>query len=211
MNHWQQAYRQAIHELDYASAIKSLQGVSLTFEALVHLYEREIFDVLKEVDESLESPGAIWREHVKSQMILDTIGLLGPEIQRLNVENALNHRSLKVILFAPEGESHIIGLRLMSDLLQAAGVETVFTGADLPNNQLEDLIETLKPTHMITSVTNTYHLVPLRKALHIIKSVNPGIVLIGSGRGILHNAHALNELVVKQTFSEVLLSLGVSL
>lgn len=211
MNTWQKAYKEAIHELDYSSAVKSLEGVSLTSDTLLYLYETVVFGVLEEVDDSLNTPGAIWREHVKSQMILDTLGLLGPEIDRLKKENAQARRPLKVVLFAPEGESHIIGLRLMADLVRASGIEVVFTGADLPNTQLKDLIETYQPTHIITSVTNTYHLVPLRKAVQIIKGVNPGIVLIGSGRGIVHNTQALNELVVVKTFSEVLQLLGVSL
>ena len=41
-------------------------------------------------------------------------------------------RSQRVLLLAPEGERHVIGLNMACDLLFAAGYDTLMLGADVP-------------------------------------------------------------------------------
>ena len=70
-------------------------------------------------------------EHLASEIALRVLAL--QRVARLAQRRRLSQR---VLLLAPEGERHVIGLNMACDLLFAAGYDTLMLGADVP---LEDI------------------------------------------------------------------------
>jgi methanogenic corrinoid protein MtbC1 len=70
-------------------------------------------------------------EHLASEIVLRVLAL--QRAARLAKRRRLSRR---VLLLAPEGERHVIGLNMAADLLYAAGYDTLMLGADVP---LEDI------------------------------------------------------------------------
>ena len=70
-------------------------------------------------------------EHLASEIALRVLAL--QRVARMAKRRRLSRR---VLLLAPEGERHVIGLNMACDLLFAAGYHTLMLGADVP---LEDI------------------------------------------------------------------------
>ena len=66
-------------------------------------------------------------EHLASEIVLRVLAL-----QRAVREARRRRRHRRVLLLAPEGERHVIGLNMACDLLYAAGYDTLMLGADVP-------------------------------------------------------------------------------
>ena len=66
-------------------------------------------------------------EHLASEIALRVLAL-----QREARRTVRRRRRRRVLLLAPEGERHVIGLHMASDLLFAAGYDTLMLGADVP-------------------------------------------------------------------------------
>jgi methanogenic corrinoid protein MtbC1 len=66
-------------------------------------------------------------EHLASEIALRVLAL-----QRAVLKARRERRNRRVLLLAPEGERHVIGLNMACDLLYAAGYDTLMLGADVP-------------------------------------------------------------------------------
>lgn len=66
-------------------------------------------------------------EHLASEITLRVLAL-----QRALSRAARRRRAQRVMLLAPEGEHHVIGLNMACDVLAGAGYETRLLGADVP-------------------------------------------------------------------------------
>jgi methanogenic corrinoid protein MtbC1 len=71
-------------------------------------------------------------EHLASEIALRVLAL-----QRAVRQARRQRRNRRVLLLAPQGERHVIGLNMACDLLYAAGYDTLMLGADVP---LEDIV-----------------------------------------------------------------------
>lgn len=199
---------EAIRQQDLKHAVESIRALSLNEVSLLEFYERDVITLMKEVDQFGEDEGAIWREHVRSELVLEAISHLNPLIENGYLKNRQNRKALRVLLISPEGEQHILGLRLMQDLLKINGIETFFSGANLPNSQVESLMSFYKPQWVIISVTNSYHLIKVKKAVQMMKNLDNGVGIIGTGRGFENNPRSMDQVIVKNNFSEILSFVG---
>jgi methanogenic corrinoid protein MtbC1 len=66
-------------------------------------------------------------EHLASEITLRVLAL-----QREVRRSVRRRQQRRVLLLAPEGERHVIGLHMASDLLFGAGYDTYMLGADVP-------------------------------------------------------------------------------
>ena len=71
-------------------------------------------------------------EHLASEITLRVLAL-----QRAVRHARRQRRDRRVLLLAPQGERHVIGLNMACDLLYAAGYDTLMLGADVP---FEDIV-----------------------------------------------------------------------
>lgn len=208
MTQHEMAYKEAIKQQDLKHAVNAIRELNFDELGLLHFYENDIVELMNEVDSFSQDEGAIWREHVRSELILESMTHLNPYIETMYGNNAMSGFSSKVMLLSPEGENHILGLRMMQDLLKANGHSTFFPGADLPNSQVTSIMNFYRPKWVIISVTNAYHLLAAKKAVRLMRSVDPGIAIIGTGHGFIHNPEAISEVIVKPSFSSILALVG---
>ena len=88
----------------------------------------------------------------------------------------------KVLLAAVEGERHVIGLRMVADLLDGAGYRVLFLGADVPTDALVAAIGSHDP--VVTALGCTLEGPALVEALAAIATADlPTRVLLG-GAGV---------------------------
>jgi methanogenic corrinoid protein MtbC1 len=79
---------------------------------------------------------SVAEEHLASEIVLRVLAL-----QR-EVERATQSRGRsRVLLLAPEGERHVIGLQMAADLLYGAGYDTRMLGADVPLTDIRPAAE----------------------------------------------------------------------
>jgi diguanylate cyclase (GGDEF)-like protein len=87
-------------------------------------------------------------EHLATVISTDVLTYLYPRL--LTSPPAVRER---VLLATAEGEEHALGLRMVADLLDGAGFETRYLGADVPVVDLGDAIARWTPDLLLLSVT----------------------------------------------------------
>ena len=80
------------------------------------------------------------------------------------------------------GEQHSIGLRMVSETMEAHGWRTYFTGANTPTSSLVDMVRRLAVDVMGVSCTTALHLPSLRVLLKSIRCANPRTKIMLGGR-----------------------------
>lgn len=87
----------------------------------------------------------------------------------------------QVMVTCVEGELHELGARMASDFLEMAGFDVRFLGANVPTEHLVREVREAKPDLLAFSVTMTYHLPALRKAVAAVREVAPAVPMAVGG------------------------------
>jgi DNA-binding CsgD family transcriptional regulator len=91
-------------------------------------------------------------------------------------------RGEKVLLAAPEGERHVVGLRMIADLLDGAGFDVLYLGQDVPCGALRAAVGRHRPA--VAGLTCTCSGQTLLRAIGAIShSGSPTRILLG-GEGV---------------------------
>ena len=114
-----------------------------------------------EIDDEIIAPalwlvGELWErgemsvadEHLASEISLRVLAL-HREVTRV----AQDRRTHQVMLATPAGELHTIGLRMVGELLRAAGYPAVMLGADVPADALVACVRRHRPDVVCVSAT----------------------------------------------------------
>lgn len=90
----------------------------------------------------------------------------------------------RVVLAAVEREAHVLGLRMVADVLEGAGFEVLYLGADVPSGALQAFVaEHMPPVVGLTS-TQACYTPGLAAAIVAIHDVHPaGRIMLG-GNGV---------------------------
>lgn len=86
-----------------------------------------------------------------------------------------------VMLSCVEGELHELGARMASDFLEMAGFDVRFLGANVPVEHLVREVVASRPDLLALSVTMTYHVPALRKAVAAVREVSPMLPMAVGG------------------------------
>jgi diguanylate cyclase (GGDEF)-like protein len=88
-----------------------------------------------------------------------------------------------VLLAGVEGEQHEVGLRMAADVLEVAGFETTYLGANVPTRDLLRAMEGIEPDLLALSATMPDSSVTLGRVVAEVRRAYPdlGIVLGGQG------------------------------
>lgn len=135
-------------ELDEAKFEKLLSGYIIRFG-----FEKTILDIIYPF---LEKIGILWlsnnispiQEHFISNLVKQKI-IVAIDGLTLNTQK----NAEKIVLFLPEKELHEIALLFFYYLLKKSGYKTFYLGQAVPLNDLEEVVKTLKPRYLITSIT----------------------------------------------------------
>jgi len=138
--------------------------------------------------------GAIWKEHIRSEILDLVLANL-----RLNIE-AFYQKNKKgaapIIVACPDGETHTLGAKVTTSLLRIKGFNARFIGADLPADQLLSLVDSVKPAAVVFSVTHHYNLLALKDTITQLKGKFPQLLIAAGGASLRHNADAFPEVRV---------------
>ncbi|HVD40298.1 MAG TPA: cobalamin-dependent protein [Solirubrobacterales bacterium] len=117
--------------------------------ATPELYQRVIAPAMHEIGE-LWQRGAITvaDEHQATALTNRVLAALRPP-----PGDAATPRRGRALLAAVEGEQHALGLRMAADLLEDAGYETIYLGADVPTEALLQAVESLSPDLVALTAT----------------------------------------------------------
>jgi MerR family transcriptional regulator, light-induced transcriptional regulator len=164
-----------------------------------------------EIDDEIIAPalwlvGALWErgeitvadEHLASEISLRVLAL-HREVTRV----ALNRRAHQIMLATPSGELHTIALRMVAELLRAAGYPIVMLGANVPGHALVASVRRHRPEILCLSATLPGMNGPMYRAIDEVHQAMPSTQFIIGGRGLAAELGSRPGIVVCQRVSEV--------
>jgi methanogenic corrinoid protein MtbC1 len=90
----------------------------------------------------------------------------------------------RILVACVEGETHELPARMVADLLEFAGYDVRFLGADLPTASLAETIARFRPQVLALSVTMPQNLGALLPAVDAALAQSPSLVVAIGGRAV---------------------------
>ena len=171
-------YEEFVAHLDREDKAKSLEFILSKLSQgqldIVTLYN-EILTPALNTPAYVEAAGAvgIWEEHVRTSIVRTIVENCYPFLvkERKARFGSATGKGKSVIVVCPTEEFHEIGARMVTDFFDLCGYQTTFVGANTPQEEILEAIALLKPTYVAISATNTYSLVPSKRALDQVRDV----------------------------------------
>lgn len=178
--------------------INELIGSMLTFDELA--FERTfssavvrfgMYDaVLKVFYPFLHKTGFMWsiaeampvQEHFASAIIRRKL------ISAIDGLPAATKRTKTFLLFLPADEWHEVGLLFSDYIIRSKGYKTIYLGQNVPPSNLSDVIEHLKPTHLLTIYVAKRSEDQIKEELKLIIKKHPTVQLLVAGSYSLQDA-----------------------
>jgi DNA-binding transcriptional MerR regulator len=154
----------------------------------------------------LERIGVLWmtghiipaQEHLVTNIIRQKL-LVG-------IDSANSHLRIdkSLILFLPEGEFHELGLLFVYYLLKSRGIRVVYLGANVPLDDVRQVIGYKKPDFLYTHLTSVSHAFNFDRFLaHSLKKFE-NIPLIISGKlALAYEKKIPSQILFKRSLQEV--------
>ena len=144
-------------------------------------------------------------EHLASEISLRVLAL-HREITRV----AQDRRTHQVMLATPAGELHTIGLRMVGELLRAAGYPAVMLGADVPADALVACVRRHRPDVVCVSATMPGMSSLMWRVIDQVQDALPCIQFVIGGRSLGAAARSRPGIVVCQRVSEAVEAVDAS-
>ena len=156
------------------------------------------------ISESIRNIGDMWHrnkitishEHRASQITLNILTYLRNNLVKTPISAPL------AIVSTIEGDSHIIGPRIIADILLINNWNVDFLGTDTPSKDLLKFIEIRKPELVVLSGTLESCFDICQKITKKIKTIPDNINLIWSGYGIIKKSKANGSNMTKSEISK---------
>jgi methanogenic corrinoid protein MtbC1/DNA-binding XRE family transcriptional regulator len=141
---------------------------------------------------ALAEVGARWRaqrlsvadEHLASEITLR-------EMERLRERLPFPPRSgPRAVLACVQGETHAIGLRMVGDFLTLDGWTIDYLGANVPTDDLAELVARRRPVLVALSVTQADRLPALRLAVSAMRALGSAAAVLVGGAALRGRANA---------------------
>lgn len=161
----QDAYLAALRQGDRRAAFRLLDGALDAGAQVGELY-------LEVVQPSMREIGRLWQlneltvaeEHVATAISQSAMSRM--------FERAFywrDERTPKIIAACADEERHQLGLRMLCDLLELDGWETIYLGASVPVESLVDIVARHDPAAVAISATIAPHIPRVRDAIGAIR------------------------------------------
>ena len=141
------------------------------------LYQRVIAPAMWRIGELWEQGEiSVADEHLATALTHQAMaGIYGP---------SLGHRVKpgRILMAAVEGEQHALGLRMAADVVELAGYETIYLGADVPTADLLQAVTARSPDLVGLSATMPSLVSSLDRAITEIQRVNPNLIVLFGGQ-----------------------------
>lgn len=176
------AYLETLRAADAAGAYRIASDALAEGMSPARLCQRVITPAMYEV-------GRLWEkgvitiadEHLATALTQRVLGALRPPRPVASPLEAGRHAP-RALFAAVQGEQHALGLRMAADLLEDAGYEALYLGADVPLVSLLRAIETLSPHLLGLSATMPESGVELERALADVRGQHPRLNLLVGGQ-----------------------------
>jgi len=179
---------------DLEGAIRAAVHYADSEESLSDFLRDGIAQSMSSAEGWTRDGGAIWKEHLRSEILDLVLANL-----RLNIE-AFYHKNRKgaapVVVVCPDGETHTLGAKVTTSLLRIRGFNARFIGADLPADQLLSLVDSVNPAAVVFSVTHHYNLLAFKDTISQLREKFPQLLIAAGGASLRHNADAFPEVRV---------------
>jgi MerR family transcriptional regulator, light-induced transcriptional regulator len=171
-------YLDALRAADAPGAYRVAAGALRQGMATPELYQRVIAPAMHEIGE-LWQRGALTvaDEHLATALTNRVLAALRPP-----PDAAATPGRGRALLAAVEGEQHALGLRMAADLLEDAGFDTVYLGADVPTEALLQAVETLSPDLVALTATMPRLAPQLESVAAELRQADPGLGLLIGGQ-----------------------------
>ena len=100
---------------------------------------------------------------------------------------ALPKNGRRLVAASVGGELHEVGLRLLTDLFEADGWDTLYLGANVPAGSVVQTVEQHRPDLLVISVTMTFHLASVEQLIALVRSSEAG-----KGVKVMAGGHPFN-------------------
>jgi diguanylate cyclase (GGDEF)-like protein len=174
------AYADALRAGDPGAATTVVdEGLSVGLSA-VAIQSRVIAPAMRAIGELWERDNlTVAEEHLATAVSHHVLTRLYPGLLR---------RAPKVgdtvVVAAVHGEHHVLGLRMVADVLEGCGFDVRFLGADVPEDSLMDWVEEHHPAAVALGVTMPLGAAQLTRQLHALREHHPDVIRIIGGQGV---------------------------
>jgi len=90
----------------------------------------------------------------------------------------------RVVLAGIEGQTHVLGLQMVADVLEGAGFEVLFLGADVPSTALYEFVAEHKPAVVGLTSTQVSDAPRLAVAIVAVHHAHPVAQIMTGGNGV---------------------------
>ena len=148
------------------------------------LYQRVITPALYEIGRLWEKGAlTVADEHLATALTHRVLASLRPPVRgEVSAGEQETPRERRALLAAVEGEQHALGLRMAADVLEDAGLHTIYLGADVPTDALLQAIASLSPDLVALSATMPELAPRLEEVAVIVREAHPRIGLLVGGQ-----------------------------
>ncbi len=199
------AFRDALGIADAAGAERVARQALGEGMSVAALYQRVIAPALWRIGELWEEGKiSVADEHLATALTHQVMaGIYGP---------SLGHEVMpgRIMLAGVEREHHALGLRMAADVIELAGYETVYLGADVPVDDLLGAIATRAPDLVALGATMPHSTAALGHAIREIRRADPSLVVLFGGQGADVGPQG-EEAVFIPTLEELLPAVSIAL
>jgi diguanylate cyclase (GGDEF)-like protein len=173
-------YLEALRAGDSSAAVDVLVEALHSGLAGVWLLDRIVAPALREI-------GRLWErgeitvadEHLATAITHRALALVYPELL-----SALPGSQPRVLLAGVQGEQHALGLRIVADVLEGAGHDVLYLGADVPLAALLDAVLRHAPAAVGLAATLSASAEPLARAIDDLHGLGTEALLLIGGQGV---------------------------
>jgi methanogenic corrinoid protein MtbC1 len=146
------------------------------------LYQRVVAPAMHEIGKLWEAGAlTVADEHLATALTNRVLSALRPPF-RVDTGEAGTPTRGRVMLAAVEGEQHALGLRMASDILEDAGFQTIYLGADVPTDALLQAVRSLSPDLLALTATMSVLAPRLEEVSSSVRQAHPRIKLLIGGQ-----------------------------
>ncbi|MDX6637746.1 MAG: hypothetical protein QOJ01_1257 [Solirubrobacterales bacterium] len=170
-------YREAISSGDVQASLDAVRAALTSGVAPTVVQTQLIGPALRSICEEAER-GTISAadEHLATSISEQALG----EILVLASRRCSEARG-KVLMAAVQGEHHVMGLRMTTDLLQGAGFEPVYLGASVPSTELIDAVRNHQPAAVCLTATMPESTWGLADLIENLRRIAPRTAIVVGG------------------------------
>ncbi|HSV42904.1 MAG TPA: cobalamin-dependent protein, partial [Methanomassiliicoccales archaeon] len=116
-----------------------------------------------------EESWCIWKEHVRTSIVRTIIECCYPFIMIEREGRAEQGAKGNVLIVCPQEEYHELGARMVSDLFTLSGFNSIFIGANTPEDEIMSAIGFVKPKYLGISASSSYSLFAVSRLIERIR------------------------------------------